>query len=165
MGVDIEIHLLNSKKYSEEPLPAYKRFFERGETQPLATLLDKVIGELPSKDGQLELVGPKEIYENDRDILEGRVFYAPGVDIVKSTKSLKTDQEHLKDFVKSNIGPSIAYVLCSEVRPGVPTSVNMTRTQRLIFTSILNGYSKHSSSSVALMVPFSMYQSGNQLNF
>jgi hypothetical protein len=129
MGMDVEVHLLNMKKYLDEFLPAYNSFIESGETRHLACLLNRVIDELSEKSGRLELTEPKEIYENDRDILEGRKFYAPGAGAARTTEALKTDPRHLREFVRSNVGPGIAYVLCSEVRPGIPSCINMTRTK------------------------------------
>jgi hypothetical protein len=129
MGVDVEVHLLNMKKYRDEFLPPYNSFMESGETRHLASLLNRVIDELPEKSSQLELTEPKETYENYLDILEGRESYAPGAGATRTTETLKTDPRHLREFVRSNVGPSIAYVICSEVRPGIPSCISMTRTK------------------------------------
>jgi len=129
MGMDVEVHLLNMKTHRDEFLPAYNSFFESGETSHLTRLLNRVIGELPEKSSRLELTEPKGIYENHLDILEGREFYAPGAGAARTTATLKTNPRHMREFVRNNVGPSIAYVLCSELRPGIPSCINMTRTK------------------------------------
>jgi hypothetical protein len=123
------IHLFDLKAYNEKALPAYQAFFEQDESEPLIFLLQEIIRRL---DISAALPGPtlldKVLYEEDIGILDGSVYYAPGIDYGTSRSGRITTRENKRIYVRDQLIHTILMALCVPRDRGVNPEQNMTRS-------------------------------------
>lgn len=129
MGLDYYVHLFDLRAYREKALPAYRAFFEEADSTPLILLLEEIIRGL---DVSSTLPGPrlwgKEIYKEDIGILDGSVYYAPGIDYEASRSGRKTTREHKCMYVRDGLIHMILLALCVPRDRGVNPEQNLTRS-------------------------------------
>ena len=129
MGLSYYVHLFDLRAYREKALPAYQAFFEQDNSAPLILLLQEIIRGL---DVSAALPGPtlldREMYEEDIGILDGSVYYAPGIDYRTSRSGRKTTRENKRIYVRDGLIRMILMTLCVPRDRGVNPEQNMTRS-------------------------------------
>lgn len=129
MGLSCYVHLFDLRAYREKALPAYQAFFEQDDSAPLIRLLQEIIHRL---DFSATLPGPtlsgREIYEDDIGILDGSIYYAPGIDYETSRSGRKTTRENKRMYVRDQLIHTILMALCVPRDRGVNPEQNMTRS-------------------------------------
>jgi hypothetical protein len=134
MGLDFYIHLFNIKTYREKALPAYKAFFEQDDPAQLILLLQEIIRGL---DVSAALPGPelsdREVYEEGIGILDGSVYYAPGIDYETGRSGRNTTRENKRMYVRDQLIHTILMALCVPRDRGVNPEQNMTRSPLITY--------------------------------
>lgn len=129
MGLSYYIHLFDLRAYREKALPAYQAFFEQDDSAPLILLLQEIIHGL---DVSAALPGPtlldRELYEEGIGILDGSVYYAPGIDYETSRSGRKTTRGNKRMYVRDQLIHMILMALCVPRDRGVNPEQNMTRS-------------------------------------
>jgi hypothetical protein len=129
VGLSYYVHLFDLRAYREKALPAYQAFFEQDDSAPLILLLQEIIHGL---DVSAALPGPtlsdRELYEEGIGILDGSVYYAPGVNYETSRSGRKTTRENKRMYVRDGLIRMILMALCVPRDRGVNPEQNMTRS-------------------------------------
>jgi hypothetical protein len=129
VGLSYYVHLFDLRTYLEKALPAYVAFFEQDDSAPLILLLQEIINGL---DVSAPLPGPtlsdRETYEADIGILDGSIYYAPGIDYETSRSGRKTTRGNKRLYVRDQLIHRILMALCVPRDRGVNPEQNMTRS-------------------------------------
>jgi hypothetical protein len=129
VGLDYYVHLFDLRAYHEKALPAYQAFFEQGDSAPLILLLQEIIRGL---DVSAALPGPtlsdREEYEEDIGILDGSVYYAPGINYKTSRGGRKTTRKNKLMYVRDQLIHMVLMALCVPRDRGVNPEQNMGRS-------------------------------------
>jgi|RhiMethySRZTD1v2_1073278.scaffolds.fasta_scaffold1143524_1 hypothetical protein len=129
MGLSCYVHLFDLRAYREKTLPAYRAFFEQDDSAQLILLLQEIINGL---DASAALPGPRlsgrDIYEEGIGILDGSVYYAPGVDYETSHSGRKTTRKNKRMYVRDQLIYQILMALCVPRNRGVNPEQNMSRS-------------------------------------
>jgi len=129
VGLDYYVHLFDLRAYREKAAPAYQAFFEQDDSAPLILLLQEIIHGL---DVSAALPGQtlwdKEVYEEGIGILDGSVYYAPGINNETSRSGRKTTRQNKRMYVRDQLIHMILMALCVPRDRGVNPEQNMTRS-------------------------------------
>lgn len=129
MGLDYYVHLFDLRAYREQVLPAHQAFFERDDSAPLIFLLQEIISGL---DVSAALPGPtlldREVYEEDIGILDGSIYYAPGINYETTRSGRKTKRKNKRMYVRDHLINLVLMALCVPRDRGVNPEQNMGRS-------------------------------------
>ena len=129
MGLDYYVHLFDLRAYCEKAAPAYQAFFEQDDSAPLILLLQEIIHGL---DVSAALPGPtlsdREVYEEGIGILDGSVYYAPGINYETSRSGRKTSRKNKRMYVRDQLIHMILMASCAPRDRGVNPEQNMGRS-------------------------------------
>lgn len=121
MGLGLNFYLVNTRKYENDLLPAYRAFIERGERTSLRSILRQAVVQAdkaePSWPGFLD---SPAIGEEFGAILDGEKYYS-ATGGAPANGSRKSSEEDLQFFVKNLLVPSLLASVCvvstSEFKP------------------------------------------------
>lgn len=108
MGMDMYICLLDWATYRDKILPAEKLLEQNGDEKPLIELLSQIVAMPESDDPMAEGLWSRDVYQENMDVLTGRIPRSFGV--FREAHFLSTKEERLQ-YARSNVVPNIVNAL------------------------------------------------------